>query len=328
MRPFVMLAVLTQLQRGPNDVYGRVVDVGPGLCTVTAIPGDHYMIYDAGHWTGSNCISAARDIVATDAIDLLVISHSDGDHLGEALEILTEFEVRRIIVTGSERWDSNSWREMNGAIAREVEFSGASVMNLRSTALVPGTSITLGDARITLVAGWPVWTAAGPTASERLNAISIVVRLEYDGKSILYTGDTVGKRLGDADTACKDAEAFMVQNAAPVPVGSDVLIAPHHGGDNGSSSCFVDAVDPDFVIFSAGHNHEHPTERAANRYLRHGVQLANMFRTDRGDDEGGFEWRFGAINGCRDRTGDDDVEILLPRGGPVRVAYRQPAAGC
>ena len=25
---------------GPNDVYIRVVDVGPGLCTVTEVPGD------------------------------------------------------------------------------------------------------------------------------------------------------------------------------------------------------------------------------------------------------------------------------------------------
>ena len=61
-------------------------------------------------------------------------------------------------------------------------------------------------------------------------------------------------------------------------------------GNNGSSTCFINRVDPQFVIFSEGHEHDHPTAAAANRYLTQGVQLANIFRTDRGDDEGGFEW--------------------------------------
>lgn len=319
---------VAQLSPGPNDLYVRVVDVGAGLCTVTQTPGNHYMVYDAGHWTGNHCLTSVRDIVDGDEIDLLIISHSDADHLGEAREILEEFDVRRIITTGFERWDSRSWREMNQAIAEEVQFVGASVLNLRTVELVPGTAIEVGDATITLVAGWHEWTSSGPTASERRNAISIVVRLEYDGKSVLYTGDTVGRKLGDPDAACKDAEAFMVQNASAVPIQADVLIAPHHGGNNGSSSCFIAEVDPDFVIFSAGHSHEHPTAGAAGRYLAHGVQIQNIFRTDRGDDEGGFEWPHGAIAGCRNRPGNDDVEIVLPLNGSSQVAYRQGAAGC
>ncbi len=31
----------------------RVVDVGAGLCCVVEMPGDHYMIYDAGNYTDS-----------------------------------------------------------------------------------------------------------------------------------------------------------------------------------------------------------------------------------------------------------------------------------
>ena len=39
----------------PEDgaVFVRVVDVGAGLCCVVKMPGDHYMIYDAGYWQGS-----------------------------------------------------------------------------------------------------------------------------------------------------------------------------------------------------------------------------------------------------------------------------------
>ncbi len=50
--------------------------------------------------------------------------------------------------------------------------------------------------------------------------------------------------------------------------------------------------------------------------------------TDRGDDEGGFEWAEGRISGCRDRSGDDDVEIVLPHSGPPQVDYRLASSGC
>jgi hypothetical protein len=64
------------------------------------------------------------------------------------------------------------------------------------------------------------------------------------------TADTVGRRLGDDDTACKDAEKVMVDrhNAGQAPLASDVLVAPHHGGNNGSSACFIQAVAPQFVV--------------------------------------------------------------------------------
>ena len=56
-----------------------------------------------------------------------------------------------------------------------------------------------------------------------------------------------------------------------VTIKSDVMIAPHHGGNNGSSKCFIEAVDPTFVVFPAGHAHHHPTKGAAERYTGAGI---------------------------------------------------------
>src|SRR5574341_373599 len=81
------------LTPGPADLYVRVVDGGPGLCTITKIPNGHYLIYDAGHWQSTQRLAAARQIVDGDEVDLLVISHSDSDHLGEADDILAAFNV-------------------------------------------------------------------------------------------------------------------------------------------------------------------------------------------------------------------------------------------
>lgn len=319
------------LTPGPADLYVRVVDVGPGLCTITEVPNGHYLIYDAGHWQSTQCLAAAREIVDGDDVDLLVISHSDSDHLGEADEILTAFNVQQIIRTGMVR-SSTAWENYNAAVAREVS-EGASVMNLQSEPLIPGTTIALGDATLTLVAGWGEWTGSGLTTAERRNVVSIVVRLDYAGSSILYTGDTVGRRITDDDDACKDAEAFMVANhdAGQVSLKANVIIAPHHGADNANSQCFIQRVDPDYVVFSAGHEYQHPRRNAAERYHAHGVPWTHMYRTDLGDDErddGNEEWARGRVAHCIDPRGDNDVEIVIRANGAVEVAYRGSKSGC
>ena len=101
----------------------------------------------------------------------------------------------------------------------------------------------------------------------------------------------------------------MVNAANDVPIASDVLIAPHHGGDNGGSKCFLEAVDPEYVIYSAGHNHEHPRRRAVDRAIATGVDPNNIFRTDRGDDEGHLEYVGGRIDDRKDKRGDVPLDL-------------------
>jgi beta-lactamase superfamily II metal-dependent hydrolase len=259
----------------------------------------------------------------------MVISHSDADHLGEASTILEECRVERIVHTGYPR-ETASWQGLMQAIADETMSSSASVRSLETHPLIPGETIALGDeVTLTMLAGWREWDGSGPTVSELRNAISIVLRLDYAGRSVLFTGDTVGRRLGDPDDACRDAEAWMVDQHRDgvYSLAADVLLAPHHGGNNGSSRCFIDAVDPEWVIFSSGHLHDHPSTGAANRYLE-AVQLSRILRTDRGDSEGGSEWQEGSIPGCEDQSGDDDISVILRESGTLSVGYLQVASGC
>lgn len=88
------------------------------------------------------------------------------------------------------------------------------------------------------------------------------------------------------------------------------------------------------MIFSAGSQFGHPRDSTARRYLDHGVALDSIFRTDRGDDEDGtlgpLEWKHGAVPGCQDQKGDDDVDIVIVEGGALSVAYLnpEPSTGC
>lgn len=316
------------LDAGPNDLYVRVVDVGPGLCVVARIPGGMHLVYDAGHWQGKHCLEGVRAVVTGGQIALMVLSHSDGGHIGNVPDILQAYRVRAIVRAGEPRFTTPIWRAANDAIAEAVKH-GTTVINFLTAPIAPGTVFHLGDATLTFVPGWTELTERGPTASERLNAASIIAKLTYRGRSILLTGNPVGRPRGDPDSACTEAEAVMVQRHLAGTLKADVIVARHHGGDNGSARCLIQAVDPTFVILSAGPRREHPTRGAAPRDRDRGVPEANIFRTNRADEElGTFEGKGGSITGCRDPRGDDDVEIVVRDNATMEVAYRTSDGGC
>jgi len=258
-------------------------------------------------------------------IELVVLSHSDADHLGDLAGILDDHRAGVILHTGSVR-DTGTWRAAYQAIGREA-VEGATVVSLSTWPVAPGTTFQMGDAEVTFVFGLSEWDRAlsdagrAPNAAEARNAISIVVRVTYGGHSVLLTGDSIGRRIGDPANACRDAERAMIQSQDRTPLRSDILIAAHHGGDNGSAACFIDAVEPEYVIFSAGHDHEHPRASTVERFLTHGMPESRLFRTDRGDDEGHAEWSASRVPGCSDRPGDDTLEVRLRRGDPVEVRH-------
>ena len=313
---------------GVNTVYTRIVDTGAGLCTITRMPGPHFLVYDTGHWNGTTLCDAAikRIVPAGSIIDLLIQSHSDGDHIGATEKILATYEVRTVIRTGDWRYDTKGWREAYSAIKAKREAGKLADINLYhepNGMVVPGQTFPFGASDIVLISGFndppSDWGINFWNQSKMNNAISIVIRLKFAGKSIFFSGDAVG-REDDGSKDCWATEKYMVDNAATTPIKSDVLIAPHHGANNASSDCFIDEVDTEFVIFSAGHGHAHPRAAAAQRYLDHGVDINKMFRTDKGDNEGGKEWAHDSTDSA-DPRGDDDIEIIIRANEKVIVRY-------
>ena len=89
-----------------EGVFVRVIDVGPGLCCVIKIPpftaadtSPHWVIYDAGD--GNAAVNKIEEIIPTGStIDLMVLSHSDSDHIGAVPEICEEYTVAKVVRPG------------------------------------------------------------------------------------------------------------------------------------------------------------------------------------------------------------------------------------
>ena len=117
----------------------------------------------------------------------------------------------------------------------------------------------------------------------------------------------------------------MVEQKDIIPIDSDVLVAPHHGADNGCAKKFIKEVSPKYVIFSAGWDHEHPRQATVNRIRAALNPDPKMFRTDLGDKKRPGEWAEGSKDTDQDKAGDDDVDILIDKDGKLTVEYRDPA---
>ena len=95
-----------------------------------------------------------------------------------------------------------------------------------------------------------------------MNACSIVIRMEYQGISYLFTGD--------AEEGNEKARTWPQ---------TDILKSGHHGSSTSSSQKFLNQVSPSLIIISVGKDNDygHPHKETIERY--NGLD-AKVYRTD------------------------------------------------
>lgn len=94
------------------------------------------------------------------------------------------------------------------------------------------------------------------------NNASCLLAVSSDYGSILLPGD-----IEEA------AEAVLVQSES-LSSPTTILVAPHHGSRTSSTEGFVEAVQPQLVLFPVGYRNQfgHPNPRVRERYLQYGAQ--------------------------------------------------------
>ena len=87
------------------------------------------------------------------------------------------------------------------------------------------------------------------------------IEINYFEHSILLTGDIH-----------QSVERKLVKQYGAA-LESDILLAPHHGSQTSSSQEFVEHIQPQYVIFSAGvHNrYRHPHARIVDRFSKRDI---------------------------------------------------------
>jgi competence protein ComEC len=246
-------AITTALQ-----VYA--LDIGQGDSLLIVSPTGKTVLVDTGDaGNDKRVLEALMSHAGAQRIDLFIASHPHQDHIGVADRVINASTVSTVLDSGFPYTTKTYERYLEAIKQKGAKFVLAE----------PNQTFDIGGgAVITVLAPIKPYfkkSELRPGATEP-NANSVVVRLDYNKFSMIFTGDA------EAET-----EARMI--ASKSNLKAKVLKVGHHGSKYATSEAFLQAVQPETAVISVGgsNRYGHPTKEALDRLKTAGVKV---YRTD------------------------------------------------
>lgn len=237
---------------GQSDFRLTAIDVGQGLATLVETR-NHTLLYDTGAWYSTRFDLANAAVLPLlrarqiKRLDHLILSHSDNDHSGAAQPLLDGVSVG-VVSSGT----SNELADRPVGIEARPCQSGQKWQ-------------------------WDdVWfEVLHPTdgadfeRKENLNNRSCVVRISSPSGAALLTGDIEAI-----------VERALVRDVND-RLQADLLIVPHHGSRTSSTEAFINSVDPEIALISAGYfnAYGHPAASVVDRYRQRNIAVFDTMRS-------------------------------------------------
>jgi competence protein ComEC len=203
-------------------------------------------IYGTGFDTGKMVVAPVLWKKKIKKIDYIVLSHPQRDHLDGLKFIAENFNPR-------EFWWNGDSRGLGG-LEEGLIGNGTKVLTVHGSTekrFISGVEIEFFHP-----------SNEGPVLDTNNN--SLVMKITYGARSFLFTGD-----IGSV------AEELLTGR----DIRADVVKVPHHGSRNSSTGPFLDAVDPEAAVISAGWKNVFgfPHREVINRYSSRSISI---LRTD------------------------------------------------
>ncbi len=289
-----------------QDLVAALLDVGQGDAAVIEVPGGGAWLIDAGGLPfarGGDPAAARRAAEAPGRqavlrylgarhirrLDLVVLSHPHPDHVRGLAALVGAVPIGTVWLARPDP-DRPLPAELSATLA---------ALAARGTRLVHppiGTAWRQGGAAIAVLApGEGGVAAADPVLSE--NDASLVVRIEFAGRRLLFAGDLE-----------EEGEAALL---ARRDLAADLVKVPHHGSRTSSGAALVAATHPRWAVISLGSQNQfgfpHPSVVARWR-----AAGAAVLRTD----------QVGTVTATVAPDGRMEVAGLLspPPNGPASAA--------
>ena len=182
---------------------------------------DHTVVIDTGEAEDADTILNVLSDYHRNAIDLLLISHYDKDHVGGAAELIDSLTVRRVIGSSSPK-ESEEYDAYQSALSQA---------GLTEEILSSPETVTISD-DFTLNICPPEQTTY---AEDESNNASVAVAVQYGNTRMLFTGDAMEERT----------EELLSEFSGTF----DLIKLPHHGRDKATASALSDAFGTDTTAY-------------------------------------------------------------------------------
>lgn len=254
----VMLTIHYNIIYFNNAAYIYVFDVGQGDSMLIMLPHNKgNILIDTGGKTsyckselgcssydlGEELIIPSLKKLGIKRLDYLILSHGDYDHMGEAINLVENFEVEKVI------FNCGEFNELERDLIKVLDkkkipyYSCIKELNIDNNQLYFLNNKDYGN--------------------------------ENDNSSVIYTELNNYKFLfmGDASVEVEQdlIEKYNLQDIDALKVG-------HHGSKTSSSKTFIDEINPKHSIISVGKNNRygHP-----NSSVLDNLEDSKMYRTDK-----------------------------------------------
>ena len=215
-------------QNPDSHLVCTVIDVGHGTSVLMQFPDGRNMLYDGGSLNqpkkAVQKISSVLWSKRISSLDAIVISHADADHYNGIPELLKRFSVNTVYVSPL----------MFQGESEAVVFLQSSIEH--STANVE--LVSKGDRLpISEQVAIQVLHPSEEPNEQSDNSNSIVLLIDYFGKSILLPGDLE-----------KEGLSSLVSTPS---IQCDIAMSPHHGSRSADHESFAHWANPQFVVVSS-----------------------------------------------------------------------------
>jgi competence protein ComEC len=241
------------------------LDVGQGDAALITFPDDTTVLVDGGgrpgpfknddeesqranRAIGESVVSEYLWWRGLNHIDYLVATHADADHTDGLNDIARNFNVRAALVA--------RLPERDAELGKLLQLLTSN--NVAVRAIGAGDELWVGGVSLRVL--WP-----SPSRDTQLpsgNDDSLVLRVEYGSRSVLFTGDIEAK-----------AERALV--AQQTRVIADVTKVPHHGSRTSSTAEFVRSTSSKLAVISVGESSVfgHPHADVVKRWEENGARI-------------------------------------------------------
>ena len=244
---FIVLLININIKYFIRDVSVTFLDVGQGDSSVIIFPFGKTILIDTGglYLSGYN-ISKNKTVpylnsLGISKIDLLILTHGDYDHIGDAINLLNEIKVDEVLFN-NDSFNDNENKIIKVLDKKNIKYSKNS------------------------------WDFKKIEDLYFLN--TKMYDNENDNSNVIYTELDGYKFIFMADAGIdKEKDILDKYNIS----GIDVLKIGHHGSKTSSSKEYINKINPKYSIISVGKNNRygHPNKEVLNN-----LGQSKIYRTD------------------------------------------------
>ena len=227
--------------------------MGQGDATLVISNDGHSLLVDGGR--SKTRIRDRLSALGIQDIDAIAATHPDADHIAGLTEVLAMYKVENVYLNGGQ-----SSTATHADFLDAVEQEGAIVSTLQMN-----DTFNLGAMVIKVLHPYQL---TGDS-----NVDSLVLQLGCGDVQVLLTGDS----------EIESERSMLSEN---VLQDIDLLKVGHHGSRSSTSQVFLDVVQPEVGVISAGFDSQygHPHVEVVNRLNLEGVQIFETDTTEAYDD--------------------------------------------